>query len=99
MRPPIPQDSTAILAHVDEGEDAGEWVVQKYLERPFLILGRKFDIRTWVVLDPRGAVWLWNQVPGGRGVGPMARSAGTAAIAGLSTRMVHLRKVWRNKPS
>lgn len=56
------QDPDAILHYIDTHGEQGEWVVQKYIERPFLIHGRKFDIRTWVVVGTRYDVWLWQEV-------------------------------------
>jgi tubulin--tyrosine ligase len=57
----VMQDPDAILHYIDTHGEQGEWVVQKYIERPFLIHGRKFDIRTWVVVGTRYDVWLWQE--------------------------------------
>jgi hypothetical protein len=46
-----------VLAHVDAqyfGESSQCWVVQRYIHRPWLLHGYKFDIRCWVAIDP----WL-----------------------------------------
>jgi len=51
-----------IAAHVDRCERRKEvFVVQRYLERPLLINGRKFDIRCWVLLVAPYDIYLYNQ--------------------------------------
>jgi len=37
------------------------WIIQKYIERPMLISGRKFDIRVWVVVTPSLHVYFCNE--------------------------------------
>jgi hypothetical protein len=46
------------------------WVIQKYIENPLLIGGRKFDIRAYVLVTPDNKVYLYNDA--------YVRTSGTA---------------------
>eukprot|EP01061_Rhynchopus_euleeides_P006912 TRINITY_DN15898_c0_g2_i1.p1 TRINITY_DN15898_c0_g2~~TRINITY_DN15898_c0_g2_i1.p1 ORF type:complete len:323 (+),score=85.19 TRINITY_DN15898_c0_g2_i1:136-969(+) len=57
----ISPDKRTLLRYIDRQEKRYKWVIQLYLESPFLIEGRKFDIRTWVLLAPDRKVWVYKR--------------------------------------
>jgi len=67
--------------------DEGQWVAQKYIERPQLIHGYKFDIRQWVLVvdwNPL-TVYIWQQ--------PYLRFAGEKYDATLTDRSEYMHLV------
>ena len=57
----ISRDRKALVRYIDSQEKRHKWVVQLYLQNPFLLDGRKFDIRTWVLLGPDMRVWVYRR--------------------------------------
>ena len=37
-----------------------QWVIQKYIEKPMLYQGRKFDIRVWFVVTDSIEIFFYN---------------------------------------
>ncbi|CAK56346.1 unnamed protein product (macronuclear) [Paramecium tetraurelia] len=59
-----------------------EFVIQKYIERPLLLSGRKFDIRCWVLVSQEMQYFLFKEA--------YIRTSGTAFSLDNKDRYIHL---------
>ena len=55
------QEYSNISTLVDEGVKTSTFVIQKYIEDPMLIEGRKFDIRIWVLITQEKEVYVFKE--------------------------------------
>jgi len=72
----------AVQAHLAEAKEGGRWVVQKYMENPLLLGGRKFDIRQYVLLTPDLRCFMYRD--------SYVRTSATPYDASSTDRAVHL---------
>jgi tubulin--tyrosine ligase len=49
-----------IIKFITEKQMFSKWVVQKYIERPLLYRGRKFDFRVWAAVNHLGEVFFYK---------------------------------------
>ena len=50
-----------MLKYIDDQAEPHPWVVQKYVSRPLLYHGRKFDLRCWVLLMCPFEIYLYRE--------------------------------------
>lgn len=56
----LSRDVEGLLNEIDQ--QGSSFVIQRYLENPLLLPGhRKFDVRVWVVLDPRYDIYAYSE--------------------------------------
>eukprot|EP01059_Diplonema_ambulator_P035428 TRINITY_DN8325_c0_g1_i1.p1 TRINITY_DN8325_c0_g1~~TRINITY_DN8325_c0_g1_i1.p1 ORF type:complete len:639 (+),score=152.28 TRINITY_DN8325_c0_g1_i1:27-1919(+) len=67
----------------EEDGKATQYVLQKYIERPFLIHGRKFDLRSWCLLTPEFDIYVYDE-------GVMRTASERFTMANLDDELSHL---------
>jgi len=72
-----------ILDHIDSQPAVHPWVAQRYVARPLLIRGRKFDMRAWVLVAHDLRVYLYKD-------GVCRMSSELYDATDLSNRLIHL---------
>lgn len=76
------ESADAVQAHLAEAKEGSRWVLQKYIENPLLLGGRKFDIRQFVLLTPDLRCFMYRD--------SYVRTSATPYDASSTDRAVHL---------
>ena len=71
------------LRYVDGQRQKTPWIVQRYIDAPMLIHGRKFDIRVWVLVTSDFCIYLHRK-------GVMRTSSEPFSLANIGDDLVHL---------
>ncbi|KAG1663399.1 hypothetical protein FOA52_011677 [Chlamydomonas sp. UWO 241] len=72
-----------VLSHVNTRKPGAKSIVQKYIDEPLLVHGRKFDLRAYVLVTPNGEVFLHREA--------YVRTCGTPYVLDdLSNKAAHL---------
>ena len=77
------QNYKDIISFIGTKPSQSYWVVQKYIERPLLFFGRKFDFRIWVLVTENMEVYFYRQ-------GYLRTSSADYDINNMHDNFVHL---------
>jgi tubulin--tyrosine ligase len=71
------------LKYIDSQKQKTPWIVQRYIDSPFLIKQRKFDIRSWVLVTSDFCIYLYRE-------GVLRTSSEEFNLKDISDPLVHL---------
>ena len=76
-------DIVSFIDNPNEVDKNTQYVAQKYIERPFLIHRRKFDLRAWCVVTPQYDIYVYNK-------GVMRTASEAFQVDNLDDELSHL---------